>query len=117
LDLVVRSCDDAQSAHELAANAEGILCDVHLGDEHGPDIVRELRRRGIQAPILMLTSDATRATVVESIQAGITDYVLKPIDAQSLIEKVTRHGAVRQGLRERSEGASASATACLPAAS
>lgn len=111
LGLTVRACDDAQTALQLALDAEGILCDVHLGAEHGPAIVRELRSRGISKPILMLTSDASRGTVMEAIQAGVTDYVLKPINGPALVEKVERQRAI---LGARVGRAAQPASACVP---
>lgn len=87
----VRSCEKAEEAVPLSAGACAILCDVHLGTEEGMDVVRELRRSGYAAPIIMMSGDRTRTTVEESIDAGINDYLVKPFDRRLLISKLKRH--------------------------
>lgn len=91
IGLAVKSCCDATAAMQLAGGAQGILCDVHLGKERGTDIVRLLRESGITVPVLMMTGDAKRSTVLESIEAGISDYILKPVTAETLIDKIRQH--------------------------
>lgn len=91
INLAVKACSDMNAAMQLAGGAQGILCDVHLGKERGTDIVRTLRECGITAPVLMMTSDAKRSTVMESIDAGVSDYILKPVTAETLIEKIRQH--------------------------
>lgn len=87
----VIACNNATSAARHAGSAVAALVDVHLGRESGVDIVRELRQRGFTGPIIMVSGDRTRHTVEESIRAGITDYLTKPIDESTLINKLRKH--------------------------
>lgn len=69
-----------------------ILLDLHLPDEHGVDVCRELRRLyGMQLPIIAVTADfgSLPKTLSESI--GFTEVEYKPIDMASLVAKIRQH--------------------------
>ncbi len=86
----VRTCALAEEALELAHDAIGILCDVHLAGTEGPDLVHRLRQHGYSGPIIMMSGDSTRSTVKESLDAGSDDYLVKPFEQQSLLRRVRR---------------------------
>src|SRR6185437_1936977 len=74
------------SAETLAkAQASGderpdvVLLDVHM-DLNGVDVLKQLRDRGIETPIIMMTAVAPGATAAEAIQNGAVDYLVKPFD-------------------------------------
>jgi HD-like signal output (HDOD) protein/DNA-binding response OmpR family regulator len=87
----VIACNNSTSAARHVGAVVAALIDVHLGRESGVDVVRELRQRGFAGPIIMVSGDRTRHTVEESIRAGITDYLTKPIDESALINKLRKH--------------------------
>ena len=41
-------------------------------------------------PIIMVTSESARYNVVEALEAGATDYIVKPVDAKVFMKKVTK---------------------------
>ena len=41
-------------------------------------------------PVIMVTSEAARYNVVEALEAGATDYIVKPVDAKTFLKKVSR---------------------------
>ena len=55
-----------------------VVLDVMLPDTSGFDVVREMRRRGRRAPVLMLTARDSTADRVTGLDAGADDYVAKP---------------------------------------
>ena len=59
--LDVLACSDGARARELAPRAAAILCDFHVHDEKGSDIVRDLRRNQFNGPVILVTGDRTRA--------------------------------------------------------
>lgn len=72
----------AQEAHDL------ILLDVLLPDQDGVLVCRNLRRRKIATPILMLTTlDATEDKVA-GLNAGADDYLTKPFESEELVARV-----------------------------
>jgi CheY-like chemotaxis protein len=61
-----------------------ILCDYILGDDSGADVVSALRSAGITIPIIMLTSDTSRATREKLIRAQADAFISKPLHKEML---------------------------------
>lgn len=69
-----------------------ILLDVHLPDMDGVDACRQLRERGVRAPIILLTGAAREeADQVNGLDAGANDYVLKPFKFSVLLARIRAH--------------------------
>lgn len=70
-----------------------ILMDYMLPDEDGLRATRRIKSVEAFAniPIIMLTGQRDRETVVNSLLAGACDFVGKPINAASLMAKITRY--------------------------
>jgi two-component system, chemotaxis family, chemotaxis protein CheY len=41
--------------------------------------------------VIMITTEAEKRRVLEAIQAGVTDYLAKPFEAETLREKLQKH--------------------------
>jgi DNA-binding response OmpR family regulator len=78
-----------------------ILLDVDLPDMDGRQACREMRARGVVAPVIMLTAASADEDTVEGLDAGANDYVTKPYRFAVLLARI------RAQLRshEHSEGA------------
>jgi DNA-binding response OmpR family regulator len=72
----------------LRRNADIIILDVMLPKQNGLDICRELRRRGIQTPIIMLTARGQEIDKIVGLKAGADDYVTKPFSFMELLARV-----------------------------
>lgn len=70
-----------------------ILMDFEMSDIDGAEVTRRIRATPQMAgvPIVMVTGHRTREVVIESMQAGATDFVVKPINADDLLAKINRH--------------------------
>jgi two-component system chemotaxis response regulator CheY len=44
-----------------------------------------------EAPIIMITSEAAKYNVVEAIDAGVTNYIVKPVQGNTLWEKISKY--------------------------
>lgn len=97
-------CYSGREAEEMAARGEydGIVLDLMLPDHDGVEICRNLRRRGVSTPILMLTALSTTDDKVTGLEAGADDYLAKPFDLDELIARV--RALLRRA--QASEGAS-----------
>lgn len=72
----------------LEGAADVIVLDVMLPGKDGLTVLRELRSRGIQTPILMLTArDQTEEKVV-ALKLGADDYLTKPFRAIELLARL-----------------------------
>lgn len=69
-----------------------ILLDVQMALKDGVETLREIREmeNSSDIPVIMLTSQRDKQTIVESSRLGIKDYVLKPFNAHDLHERIER---------------------------
>jgi two-component system alkaline phosphatase synthesis response regulator PhoP len=91
----VEIASDGDSAVRRAREAAFslILLDVMLPRKDGFQVCRELRRSGVQTPIILLTARTQEAEKVLGLQLGADDYVTKPfspIELRARIEAVLR---------------------------
>lgn len=73
-----------------------ILLDVRMDRMDGIETLREIRKleNGKDIPVIMLTAQNDKNTVLESAQLGIYDYMLKPFVAQELLIRI--RGALQE---------------------
>jgi len=65
-----------------------IVLDIQLPRKNGLELSRELRRDGIETPILMLTGRDATEDVVRGLDAGADDYLTKPFAFDELLARV-----------------------------
>jgi DNA-binding response OmpR family regulator len=68
-----------------------ILLDVMLPTKDGFEVCREVRRAGIETPIILLTARAQEAEKVLGLELGADDYVTKPYSARELRARIKAH--------------------------
>jgi FixJ family two-component response regulator len=67
-----------------------VICDAILPGASGLDVVRSVRARRPDVPIVLVTGYATAEVAERSREAGATDFLAKPFDATELLEVVRR---------------------------
>ena len=67
-----------------------LLLDVRMPGLTGPDLQQELVSRNILTPIVFLTAHGDTRTGVEAMKNGAVDYLLKPVDEESLFDAIER---------------------------
>lgn len=89
----VDEAEDGQQAIEwLQRKAyDLIIVDHHMPNHLGTDVILEARARGCTGPIIMQTTDCQKSQVMRAIQAGATDYILKPFNSKYLTERLEKH--------------------------
>ncbi len=65
-----------------------VVLDVMLPDTDGIECLRRLKRVAPRLPVVMLTAHASVQTGLEGIAEGASDYCLKPIELDDLVEKL-----------------------------
>ncbi len=101
----VTTARDAEIALKLASEAvfDLLILDVHMPDVDGFELCRRLRREPDirNVPIIFLTAERTsRASVIEGLDRGGYDYIVKPFDRAELLARVR----VMLHLREAENG-------------
>src|ERR1700676_1391422 len=89
--------ESGQKALELGGDVpyDAILLDVRLPDLSGIEVCRELRQRGIESPVMMLTARGLVEQRVEGLDAGADDYLTKPFalaEFRARVRALTRRG-------------------------
>lgn len=69
-----------------------IFCDIMMPGMDGFTLVRKIRELPVhqKTPIVMVTAKGTREDVVEAIQAGANDYVIKPFTRDLIVAKAVK---------------------------
>jgi DNA-binding response OmpR family regulator len=65
-----------------------IVLDLRLPNRSGQQVLRNLRARGFEKPVLVLTAQDAVDAKVETLRAGADDYVTKPFAFEELLARV-----------------------------
>jgi two-component system alkaline phosphatase synthesis response regulator PhoP len=76
VDLIVRTAPDV------------VMLDVMLPGLSGFDILRELRRRAIDVPVIILTAKGEELDRVLGLEIGADDYMVKPFSVRELVARI-----------------------------
>lgn len=68
--------------------ADVLLLDIKLGDMDGRDVLRELMKRKDPPAVIVLSGHAYTDIALEAMQAGASDYLLKPCPMDDLLERL-----------------------------
>ncbi len=74
----LRSALDDKNAFDI------FVLDVYIGDEVGTTLAKEIRKRGIESPVIFLTTSLEHAP--ESFETATLRYLIKPLDSQKFFE-------------------------------
>jgi DNA-binding response OmpR family regulator len=86
----VDSAYDGQEGQDLAEMApyDLILLDILLPGKDGLEVCRDLRRRRIHTPILLLTARDSIDDRVQGLDCGADDYLVKPFALRELLARL-----------------------------
>src|SRR5688572_10295566 len=87
-DVDVASDGKAGYEKALERNHDLILLDVMLPKMNGYDVCRDLRRKGIETPVLMLTAKGETIDKVLGLKLGADDYLTKPFEVIELLARI-----------------------------
>jgi two-component system response regulator FixJ len=84
---------DAKPSFEGAC----IVTDVRMPGMSGVELVSELKRRGVPAPVIVITGHADVPLAIQAMKAGVADFIEKPFDDEVILN------AVRSALERASD--------------
>ncbi len=83
---------DGEEAFSILEKSEItlLLLDWNMPNLNGLELVKRLRslEKFQNLPIIMVTSEAAKYNIIEAVKAGVTDYLVKPVNEKSLQEKI-----------------------------
>src|SRR5579862_2417794 len=86
--VLTASRGDTGVEQALRERPELVLLDIMLPGMNGLDACRELRKKGFDAPIIMLTARAEEMDRVVGLEIGADDYVTKPFGLRELLARI-----------------------------
>ncbi len=97
----VESATDGPKGLAMACNGgfDLVVLDVMLPGKNGIEVCRELRQRGIDTPVLMLTAKSRLVDRVVGLKMGADDYVTKPFEEPELLARI--EALLRRAKREK----------------
>jgi two-component system, chemotaxis family, chemotaxis protein CheY len=69
---------------------ELVLTDWNMPGKTGVEVAKSIRALDKKIPIVMITTEAEKARVMEALQAGVSDYLVKPFTTEKLKEKLEK---------------------------
>ncbi|XZE54564.1 response regulator [Planctomycetaceae bacterium SH139] len=67
-----------------------VITDWNMPEMNGLELSKQIRADGSKVPIMMVTTESEKDSVLKAIQAGVNDYLVKPFDNEMLKLKLNR---------------------------
>jgi two-component system chemotaxis response regulator CheY len=89
---VVGQAENGQAAVEKYKDLtpDLVMMDITMPEMDGIQAVKEIKRIDPQAKIIMCSAMGQQAMVVDSIQAGAQDFIVKPFNEERVLEAVKK---------------------------
>jgi two-component system alkaline phosphatase synthesis response regulator PhoP len=86
----VVTATDGQAALDVATSTRPdlIILDIMLPKLDGYEVCKQLRQRGIETPIIMLTAKSQEVDKVLGLELGADDYITKPFSIRELLARI-----------------------------
>ena len=88
----VEACDGVEALAVFKQTPVSlVLTDWNMPNKSGIELTRDIRALGSKVPIYMITTEAEKSRVLEAVQAGVNDYLVKPFTQEALQQKLEKH--------------------------
>lgn len=67
------------------------VLDIDMPEMNGYELADKIHARGITAPIIFLTGNASKDYVIRAVKAGAADFIIKPISKEQALEKIAKY--------------------------
>jgi two-component system, LuxR family, response regulator FixJ len=97
-DIPVETYPNAPAFLAVASEVSGVvITDVRMPLMDGLELVRRLASQGVNLPVIVMTGHGDVPLAVEAMKSGVSDFIEKPYDDETML------GAVRAALARRNE--------------
>ena len=87
---VEEACDGQDALSKVGAyKPDLILVDWNMPNMDGLTFVKHFRQTNKTTPMIMVTTEAEKARVIEAIKAGVNNYVVKPFTPDLLSQRIS----------------------------
>ena len=76
----------------MANKVHLVLLDWNMPELSGIDFLKQVRGMDQykELPIIMVTSESAKYNVIEALKSGATDYIIKPVNQKTFMEKLSK---------------------------
>jgi len=101
----VDSAETAEEAIELIRTVEhdAVFLDIFIGGDSGIDLLREVKERNPNVPVIMVTGAPDVDTASDAVRLGAFDYLRKPVLKKDLLMHAGRAVAYKNALDEKDQ--------------
>lgn len=78
-----------------------VILDVKMPGLDGVEVLRKIKRKHPLVEVIMLTGHASVESAVEGLKLGAFDYIMKPCDISTMIEKAGEACSKKQAMEEK----------------
>ena len=88
----VSEAENGKRAVEMynEVNPDLVTMDITMPEMNGIDALKEIRKKNGSSKVVMCSAMGQQAMVIESIQAGAKDFIVKPFQADRVLESITK---------------------------
>lgn len=96
--------DGTEALQRLATSTYDLAyLDLHLPGANGLEVLKEIHLLQPQLPVILFTAHASLQSAIEAMRLGATDYLIKPVDPETLIARTRAVLSERAVQRRRRE--------------
>lgn len=106
--VIIHAPDAAAAIEALGARGiDAVVLDHYLGSGTGLDILRGLKQRGSDVPVIYVTGSSDATIAIDALKSGASDYVIKTVGEEfwPLMESAIAQGIANAELRRAKEKA------------
>ncbi len=93
---VTEAVDGAEALELFKAETfDLVLSDWNMPNMSGLELVKAIRETGSKVPVFMITTESEQSRVLEAIQAGASNYLVKPFEQDVLLDKLQQYVTVK----------------------
>ena len=71
-----------------------IIADLHMPGMTGLELFNASQQLGREIPFIIVSGDSTKSNVIRAIEAGVCNYIVKPVNRDSLISSVIHAASI-----------------------
>jgi two-component system chemotaxis response regulator CheY len=89
----IEEAGDGREALEVFGDGSAfdlVITDWNMPEMNGLELTKQIRSGGSKVPVMMVTTESEKESVLKAIQAGVNDYLVKPFDNEMLKLKLNR---------------------------
>lgn len=79
---------EALSVIEKQGPFDLMLVDWNMPNMDGITLLRKVREKQIKTPVIMVTTEAEKARIIEALKSGANNYLVKPFNPDALQQKI-----------------------------